>query len=145
MTARGPVWLLIVVAVFLTGCALPPETVATSPTPHVARSFDLAANDAREAARPDPFWDYGQTVQITDEGFKPADLVSVCCKPVFFKNLTSAPVTIAFDHQLVNSGAIQPAASFSWTPPNMESVVYHALEHPDWARGKIQVNQTFES
>lgn len=142
---KAPIGLALMAAMLvLAGCGLPPETAA-SPTPHVARSYDVQANDAREASKPDPNWDYGQTVQITVQGFMPANLVSTCCQPVVFKNLTSTPVTVAFDHQLVNSGAIQPGANFTWVPPNVESVVFHAVEHPDWGHGKIQVNQTFES
>jgi hypothetical protein len=137
--------ILVLATVSLAGCALPPETAATTPTPHPAKSFDAQANAAREAASPDPNWDYGQTVSIKAQGFLPADLVSICCQPVVFKNLTEAPVTVVFDHQLVNSGPIAPGSSFTWTPPNVESVVFHAVEHPEWTHGKVQVNQSFES
>jgi len=130
----------------LAACALPPAVVALpTPTPHVARSADPAALATREAVKPDPYWDYGQTVQITAQGFLPADLVSTCCLPLVFKNLTSAPVTVSFDHQLVTLGPIPPGGTASYAPPNIESVVYHAVEHPEWTHGKIQVNQTFES
>ena len=136
---------LVVVLGMLAGCSLPPETSATSPTPHAGKSANPEALAAREAIKPDPYWDFGQTVQITGQGFLPADLVAECCKPLVFENLTTSPVTVAFDHQLVNSGPIPPGGAFTYTPLNVESLVYHAQEHPEWPHGKIQVNQMFES
>lgn len=141
--AGGLIGLLLAVLVS-GGCALPPETGA-APTAHPIRAANPDAMAAREALKPNPDFDFGQTVQITPSGFMPADLVGECCKPLVWKNLSGAPVTIVFDHQQVNSGAIAPNGTFVYKPPNVESVVYHSQEHPDWPHGHIQVNQMFES
>lgn len=128
----------------LSGCGLPVLSVAPTPPPHPGRSADPAALAAREAVKPDPNFDFGQTVQITSDGFHPASLVAMCCQSITWKNLTAAPVTVTLDRLNVNSGPIPPGGSFVWTPPNMQSVTYHADRHPEW-HGQIQVNQTFES
>jgi hypothetical protein len=98
----------------------------------------------REAQSPDPHFDYGFVVQITAQGFHPQWLVSGCCKPVTWENMTSSTASVVFDHQLVNSGPIPPGGKFVWTPPNVESVTYHAESDPA-KTGALQVNQMFES
>jgi len=109
---------------------------ATTPIPTTSGTHD-------EAASPDPNFDYGHTILITDNGFEPHWLVSLCCAAITWKNMTQSAVSVRFDHQLVASGAIAPGGTFSWKPHNVQSVTYHAVEHPSW-RGNIQVNQSVE-
>jgi hypothetical protein len=115
----------------------PPRTGA-SPTP------DEPAAALREAANPDPNFDFGFVVQITPKGFHPQWLVSACCKAVTWKNLTGETVSVLFDHQLVDSGPIAPGATFVFTPHNVQSIAYHAGNNAAMI-GVLQVNQTFES
>jgi hypothetical protein len=117
---------------------LPPTGARPSVVPEVGRDAP------REAVSPDPNFDYGFVVQITDRGFHPQWLVSACCKAVTWKNLTGSPASVVFDHQLVNSGPIPPGGTFVFTPHNVQSIAYHSAGDPAMI-GVLQVNQTFES
>ena len=127
-----------------TGSAGPPapSSSATSWTSSGIVTYEPADNP-REAASPDPAFDYGFFVQITSDGFHPKTLVSGCCKAVTWKNLTSRPESVVFDHQLVNSGTIPPGGSWVWTPQNPQSITYHSSL--DAFTGALQVNQMFDS
>ncbi len=128
----------------LAGCGLPLSVARPTPTPHPARSADPVAMAAKEALHPDPYFDFGLTVQITPQGFHPAVLIAECCKTITWKNLLDTAVTVTFDHQRVSSGQIPPGGTWTFTPPNMQALTYHADGRPDF-HGAIQVNQTFES
>lgn len=117
---------------------LPPTGARPSGAPEEGRAAP------REAVSPDPNFDYGFVVQITDKGFHPQWLVSACCKAVTWKNLTGGPASVVFDHQLVNSGPIPPGGTFVFTPHNVQSIAYHSAGDPSMI-GVLQVNQTFES
>ena len=101
------------------------------------------ADAPREAASPDPNFDYGFVVQITADGFHPRQLVSGCCKPVTWQNLTSKTESVVFDHQFVNSGPIAPGGSFVYTPQHPVSITYHSALDPSLT-GALQVNQEFD-
>lgn len=111
---------------------------ATSPTP------PFTAAEAREAASPDPNFDYGFVVQLTPDGFHPRWLVAVCCRPILWKNTTSAAVTVVFDHLGVSSGPIAPGGTWAFTPNNVQSITYRS-EADASVHGVLQVNQPFES
>lgn len=126
-----------------TSTATPAHTNAATAEPDP--TGPLPPRDApREAASPDPNFDFGYVVQITARGFHPQWLVSGCCRAVTWKNLTGAPVSVVFDHQLVDSGPIPPGGSFTFTPHNVQSIAYHAGGNPSMI-GVLQVNQMFES
>jgi hypothetical protein len=95
----------------------------------------------REAQSPDPAFDYGFVIDITPEGFHPNVLVSGCCEAVTWINLTDKPNTILFTVELTKSPAIPPGGSWTWTPPNGESVAYQSVTYPSMT-GALQVNQT---
>ena len=99
------------------------------------------AETAREARSPDPAFDYGFVVQITPSGFRPAVLVAACCSPIVWINLTDKPNSVAFDVESGGSGPIAPGASWTFTPPNAESLAYHSTTYPSMT-GAVQVNQT---
>jgi hypothetical protein len=140
---RGSLWIGLLAALLLAGCGLPPAIAAATPSPSAIRYANPAAMAAREAVKPDPAFDFGQTIQITTGGFHPATLVSECCKPILFKNLTRATVTLVLGHP-ATSNQIPAGGTYTYKPANMQSITYHAQENPDW-HGAIQVNQTFES
>lgn len=104
----------------------------------------VPADAPGEAASPDPNYDYGFVVQITPNGFHPHWLVSGCCRAVTWKNLTSKPESVAFDHQQVDSGPIAPGGAFTWTPAHPESITYHSGLDPSLT-GALQVQQEFNS
>ena len=56
--------------------------------------------------------------------------------------MTARTLSVVFDHQKVDSGRIPPGGTFVFTPPNPESITYHA--GPDLP-GVLQVQQAFES
>ena len=114
---------------------------STAPTPAPTRA-PLVIGE-REAVSPDPAFDLGFTVHVTDRGFQPQWLVAPCCKAITWKNLTGHAVQVVFDHQPVDSGPIPPGGTFAFTPPNVESIAYHEGGNPDVA-GVLQVNQTQE-
>jgi hypothetical protein len=92
----------------------------------------------REAASAYPGLDNGHTVHITNAGIQPRALTSLCCDPVVFKNETGAPISVTFNISKATSGPIAAGGSWSWTPPNPESVIYH-LGTDLTKKGQIQV------
>ena len=83
----------------------------------------------------------GQTVQITDGGFRPAWLLSLPGQPITWQNLTDHPVAIAFDHEDASSGPIPPGGSFSWTTQTPITVRYHQVDDPS-RHGVVQAGNT---
>ena len=108
-----------------------------APTPHV---FTTPPQFPQEAVKPDPNFDMGYAVQITDRGFQPLWLVSPCCEPITFHNMTGKPVSVVFDVLPVDSGVIAPGASWAYSPQNVESISYHSKTDPGMA-ANVQVNQ----
>lgn len=96
------------------------ETVSGGVTTYAPRDAP------REAASPDPNFDYGFVVQITADGFHPRWLLSGCCRAVTWKNLTNRMESVVFDHQLVDSGPIPPGGRFVYAPQHPVSVTYHS-------------------
>jgi hypothetical protein len=138
---------LLFVASLLAACspsgASPSASSGSLPT--VASTATSGQVDpTREATHPDPAFDYGFTVLITDSGFQPHWLVSECCQTITWKNTSSSPVVVAFDHQQVRSQPIPAGGTFTWLPKNIQSVTYHDMADAD-RTGTIQVNPTFES
>lgn len=140
MTGRTvPIGLVLAALLSLPAC-----TGTGTPSQHPAAvSQATAPAEAREAASPDPNFDYGFTVLITSQGFHPHWLVAACCRPITWRNLTPAPVSVVFDHVPGGSGAISPGGGFTFTPGNVESISYHSGSDTS-RRGVIQVNQSTE-
>jgi len=123
----------------LSACASGTGSAANSAHP----SATPLSQVAREAAHPDPNFDYGFTIQIAHDGFHPAWLVANCCQPITWRNLTASPVSVVFDAEQVDSGPIQPGQTFVFTPHQIQSIAYHAGNNPAMT-GAVQVNQTWE-
>ncbi len=102
------------------------STTAGPPVPQASAQDP----NIRESASAAPDFDAGHTVHITAVGIQPKALTSLCCDPVVFKNETRSPVTVVFNISKISSGAIAPGATWSWTPPNPESVLYHLASDP---------------
>lgn len=118
----------------------PPDTV-TTPKPGATPSATPSTAFPKEAAHPDPNFDIGDTVVITASGFQPATLVTPCCGAVTWKNLTNAPVTVAFNAVAGGSGTpVPPGGIYVFVPQNVESIAYHEGENPA-LKGVVQVNQ----
>ena len=112
-----------------------------TPRPGATPSATSSTGFPSEDAKPDPNFDTGYTVQITDSGFLPGWLVAPCCEAVTWKNLSHAPVTVVFDAVVGGSGQpIQPGAIYVFVPQNIESIAFHSGEHPSM-KGVVQVNQ----
>lgn len=86
----------------------------------------LPATFNREAANPDPHYDFGLVVQITPDGFHPAELVAPCCMPVMWQNLTSVSQAIWFDAFAFGSGPIASGTAYTYTPKSALSLFYHS-------------------
>jgi hypothetical protein len=112
----------------------------TSVTP-AAIPVEPSGEPSVEAQSPDPAFDYGFVIDITPAGFHPNILVSACCKAVTWINLTDKPNKILFTVELTQSPLIPPGESWTWTPPNGESVTYQSVPFP-LMTGAVQVNQT---
>jgi hypothetical protein len=112
----------------------PGQAAAQTPLP-VASASDPSA---RESVSANPSFDQGHTVHITQAGLQPLALVSFCCDPIVFKNETGAPVSVTFNISKASSGPIAPGATWKWTPPNPESVIYHLGANPNQS-GQIQI------
>ena len=127
--------------VALSACAADSSTTAP---PAIRGGGPIVPDPAtREAQSPNAGFDYGYVVWITPQGLRPATLLSGCCLPLKFENLMQQTVSIVFGYQAVNSGPIAPGGSWSWTPPHVESVVYHTGQGPPLT-GNLQVQQTNE-
>jgi len=123
----------------------PPATPAptsglTSVTP-ASIPTEPSGEPASEAVSPDPAFDYGFVIDITPTGFHPNVLVADCCHAVTWINLTDKANAVAFTVELTKSPLIPPGDSWTWTPPNVESVAYHSITYPSMI-GVLQVNQT---
>jgi hypothetical protein len=135
----------LLTAIGVTACGspapTPPPNTLTTPRPGATPSATPAGEFSKEAANPDPAYDTGFTIQITNSGFHPQWLIAPCCQAITWKNMTSAPVTVAFDHVVGGSGQpVQPGGEYVFAPPNVESITYHSAQTPS-VKGRIQVNQ----
>lgn len=147
MTIRSARIALIALGALFTAAACapppppPPANTLTTPRPGATPSATPDPLFAKEATNPDPNYDTGFTIQITTSGFRPAWLIAPCCAAITWKNMTNAPVTVAFDHVAGGSGqAIAPGAEYVFVPQNVESITYHSGQNPT-VKGRIQVNQ----
>lgn len=142
----------LVVVLLLSACssnAGTPHGVALRPSPSPARqsvagpTVPPTPSFAREANHPDPNFDMGYTVQITAQGFHPAVLIAPCCGPITWRNLTGSTTSVVFDVEGIDSGPIPPGGAYVFTPPNAESLAYHAGTDASMTAA-VQVNQTIE-
>ena len=131
-------------ATMLSGCStsdVPASPAAATPAAqHVTAAPTPIDQVQREAASPDPNFDYGFTVQITPGGFYPHVLVAACCQPITWHNLTAHATSVAFDVLLVTSPSIPPGGTWVYTPHNVESIAYHSGVDAS-VTGAVQVNQ----
>ncbi len=118
----------------ISACDTGPAAALQTPQP-IASAQDPSVREAVSAASS---FDVGHTVHLTAKGIEPLALASLCCAPVIFKNETTAAVSVIFNISKVNSGRIAPGATWQWTPPNPESVIYHLGTDPKQS-GQIQV------
>ncbi|MBV8527580.1 MAG: hypothetical protein JOZ75_04635 [Candidatus Dormibacteraeota bacterium] len=145
ITRRGP-WLALLALTMLfvvTACSPPPPpppaNTLTTPKPGATPSATPASGFSKEDANPDPNFDMGYTVLITDSGFHPQWLVAPCCAAVTWKNTTSSPVKVAFNAVVGGSGtAIPPGGTYVFVPQNIESIAYHSGENAKMT-GVVQV------
>ena len=124
----------LIAVTILAGCSSAGSATGHAPQPSSA----LPATSSI-----DPHFDFGQTIVITDAGFRPRVLVSVMGKAVTWVNRSSKPASVDFDLHPVSSGPIQPGATFTWNPRHIESITYHSGTDPAW-KARLQVNQNFE-
>lgn len=135
---------LPVVAAVLLAIAACGGEAASSPTPRATPSpSSFQSQIEREAAHPDPNFDYGFTVRIGVTAVAPRQLVAACCHVLTWINTTASPVTVVFDHIGGQSGPIPAGGSWTYTPHNVESISYHLAEAPS-VTGAVQVNPTVE-
>ena len=127
--SRSPLLLpLFAVAVMLNACGGKPAiTPYPSPPPLPSGSL-IPAPAPSEAVHPDPNYDYGYVIQITPSGIHPHVLLSGCCLPVKWENLTSTTVSVVFTYVGGDSGPIPPGGTWTFTPPATESIAYHLGE-----------------
>jgi hypothetical protein len=125
-----------------TATPIPSAPIAglTSVTP-AAIPTEPSGEPTVEAQSPDPAFDYGFVIDITPAGFHPNVLVAACCQALTWINLTDKPNRVMFTVELTESPPIPPGGSWTWIPPNVESVAYESLTYPSMT-GAIQVNQT---
>lgn len=116
---------------------------AATATRQASPSRSGTPSTVREAAQPDPYFDYGFVVQLTTYGFHPHVLVTPCCSAITWKNTTDTTAEVRFDALQVDSGPIPPGGTFVYTPHNIESIAYHLVSDPSLT-GAVQVNQTSE-
>ncbi len=98
------------------------------PLPQVAVSSDQV----------DPNYQVGQQAFITDDGFKPRELVSIIDEEITWTNETDAPQTIRFVAGGRTIGPIGPGEKGSYTPDGTYSIAYTLADDPD-VKGLVQV------
>lgn len=138
-----------VVAVMLAGGVLlgaswacsDPETRPTvaAPTPRPRPLPPVA----RSSAEVDPSFDTGQQIFITDDGFKPRQLIAIVSEEISWINETGGEVSVRFVNGQFESGPIRPGRAATYTPPTAISIVYELQGHPE-VQGAIQVEPYFD-
>ncbi|HEY1421094.1 MAG TPA: hypothetical protein VGG90_10340 [Candidatus Dormibacteraeota bacterium] len=141
--------LLVLAAVFgalaLVGCD---STVSSGPpaTSPPQSPAPVTNHPAQEAVHPDPNFDWGYTVQITDVGFHPKQLLAPCCQTVTWKNMTHEAVVVVFDHLHFQTDPIPAGGSFSYLPKGPQAISYYLNGTSATApvAGSVIVQQTIQ-
>ncbi len=110
----------------------PTPTPRPRPLPRVATSSDQV----------DPNYHVGQQIFITDEGFKPRELVSVVEEKITWINETDAPKTIRFAAGGHTIGPIDAGESDSHTPEGAITIAY-ALADDTHVKGTVFIQAYF--
>ena len=119
--------------------------VTTTTVPSGARSArctegPLAAPDAARVIAPKT----PQVIEVSDQGFAPADLIAVRGFEIIWKNTSGSPRAIHFDNYSsttdvpIESAPIPPGGSWTWCPGRGGSIVYSSPSIPG-VRGHFQV------
>lgn len=125
-SARRAFGVLCSAAVLLLAAAACDGGTAGVQTPPALQSpAPVTTHPAQEAINPDPAFDWGYTVQITNTGFHPHQLVAPCCHPVTWKNLTVHNWIVDFDYIGMKSDPIPPGGTWVWAPKGPQSVAFH--------------------
>jgi len=87
----------------------------------------------------------GTKVHITSTGFDPQVLYTPIGSTVTWTNRSDSPQSVHFDNwdptQPVDSGAIPPGGTWTFTFKSTGSVVYHSNQNPSF-RGTVQIRLT---
>ena len=132
MTAAGRRALAIGVVgalAFAGACGSTGPAAGPSPSAAVSRS-------------PDPYFDFGQTVFITDTTVRPLQLITAVNRTIRFVNQSGQSVDIHFDNYgSLDSGPIPPGGAYAFEPHTTVSITFHVVEDPT-LHGAIQVQPT---
>jgi hypothetical protein len=90
----------------------------------------------------DPNYQVGQQVFITDDGFKPRELVSIVEEEVTWINETDSRKTIRFVAGGQAIGPIEPGGKGTYTPEGAFSIAYTLREDPN-IKGLVQAQAYF--
>ena len=82
----------------------------------------------------------GLTVQITNGGFSPSQLLAPMGFPVVWKNVSDTTQSVVFDNfgKAVDSGPIRPGQKWSYNPNAQLSILYHS-RYPGHFKGQLQI------
>ncbi len=116
-----------------------PDDPTPKPTPR-PRPLPQVATSSNQV---DPYFHSGQQVFITDDGFRPRDLVSIVQEEVTWINETDSPQTIRFLAGGRKVGPIEPGGRASYTPDATISIAYTLADDAD-VKGTVQVQWYFQ-
>ncbi len=119
---------------------LPPGTEQSGPSPSPRpRPLPQVAVSSDQV---DPHYQVGQQVFITDDGFRPRELVSIVEEEITWINETDTPKTIRFTAGGETIGPIKPGGKGRYTPDGAISIAYGLADDPD-VKGTVQVQWYF--
>ena len=98
---------------------------------------------ARSSEDVDPVFHVGQQVFITDDGFKPKQLIAIVAEEISWINETDETKSVRLATGGFESGPIEPGESATYTPDAAISFVYELVGEPD-VQGAIQVEPYFD-
>lgn len=126
-------------------CSSPAAEVASSPTPRPRPLYPRSCSSAEV----DPHFFVGQEIFITEDGFKPEQLISISGEKVTWINETDEPHRVRFVNLefapggQMESPVIRPGGSTTYTPQGAWSIVYQ-LGDDEKVKGAIQAEAYFE-
>jgi hypothetical protein len=98
---------------------------------------------ARSSSDVDPVFHVGQQIFITDDGFRPKQLIAIVGEEISWINETKEPKSVRFVNGTFESGPIRSQGSADYTPDGAVSIVYELVDDSE-VRASIQVEPYFD-
>ena len=134
---------LLIVALAAAGCSSSGSGAGSGPAHSTPPPASAAAPAGKEWPKPNvgnAAFAMGVHVLITPKGFEPKQLLAPMGYPVVWKNVSDTVQSVHLDNfgAAVDSGPIQPGATWSFNPNAQLSIIYHSAYGAHF-HGQLQV------